>query len=581
MRNDFESNYLAHWGIAKGGKAANHKYFERIERAGKYIYFYTQAEYERWLHGSKKALDTAKGKAKGASQKLNNLRTRKMNVRQATTYGSQMTPQLVARSRTTLTKSNVGQIISRGQSTISSILSRTKTATSSAQRVARDTVSKAQSTYKNTVSKVKDTASKAQRQAKDTSSKAMDVAKSLSKQIQSNAKSTVSKAQKTVENYAAKGQKTLNSIMNKAKSISVDDAVKKFASAGQQILAPVLVAANNVKNKVVNKITEKKRRQEEIEKARKEGELRKKEIEARNEARKIERQRASTKPKDANDSYVEDLAAHTDIRQKNEELSKDEDMKVINQMYNIPPEEFKKQKQLNAEAQKAWNQYLKTGNEEDYKKYLEAYNKYADIYGKYYGYLNNCANCTLTYDLRRRGYDVDAPWNNEGTKLSSIFDWYKMSDRDIDSWDSDEGDYKAFSRQEAKEIVNDIKEKYPEGAYGHFLVQWQHPGSEESAGGHDCVWSIENDKVIIRDCQTNEIIDPERYLTNSYSVSYFRADDKELNDKVYDLAKADIANSNGDNVTTDKYYQDAKQKIQANGKQSKNMVNRKKGKVGK
>lgn len=49
MRNDFETGYLMHWGIAKGGQRKNHKYLERIIQNGRYIYFYTQAQLDAFL----------------------------------------------------------------------------------------------------------------------------------------------------------------------------------------------------------------------------------------------------------------------------------------------------------------------------------------------------------------------------------------------------------------------------------------------------------------------------------------------------------------------------------------------------
>ena len=50
MRNDFESNYLAHWGLKKGAQKEKHKYVARVELPdGKYRYFYTLAEYAAYL----------------------------------------------------------------------------------------------------------------------------------------------------------------------------------------------------------------------------------------------------------------------------------------------------------------------------------------------------------------------------------------------------------------------------------------------------------------------------------------------------------------------------------------------------
>ena len=55
MRNDFESNYLAHWGIKLGGQKKDHKYKFRIKLGnGKYRYFYSLKEYLAYMKQSAK-----------------------------------------------------------------------------------------------------------------------------------------------------------------------------------------------------------------------------------------------------------------------------------------------------------------------------------------------------------------------------------------------------------------------------------------------------------------------------------------------------------------------------------------------
>ena len=68
MRNDFESNYLEH-SILKGFKRKNHKYFERIERNGRYIYFYTQAAYDAFMRKASGAASSIKNSLTSNSKK--------------------------------------------------------------------------------------------------------------------------------------------------------------------------------------------------------------------------------------------------------------------------------------------------------------------------------------------------------------------------------------------------------------------------------------------------------------------------------------------------------------------------------
>lgn len=71
MRNDFESNYLAHWGLKKGAQKQNHKYVARIGENGKYRYFYTLAEYNAYLKSkAKETKDQAAKKLNEATKKM-------------------------------------------------------------------------------------------------------------------------------------------------------------------------------------------------------------------------------------------------------------------------------------------------------------------------------------------------------------------------------------------------------------------------------------------------------------------------------------------------------------------------------
>lgn len=61
MRNDFCTGYLAH--SAKGKEWQNHKYVAKVKLAsGKYFYFYSQAEYDRFLKRVKKQGDSEREK---------------------------------------------------------------------------------------------------------------------------------------------------------------------------------------------------------------------------------------------------------------------------------------------------------------------------------------------------------------------------------------------------------------------------------------------------------------------------------------------------------------------------------------
>ena len=63
--------------------------------------------------------------------------------------------------------------------------------------------------------------------------------------------------------------------------------------------------------------------------------------------------------------------------------------------------------------------------------------------------------------------------------------------------------------------------QYGEGARGHLGLYWK------MGGGHDVIWEVENGEVVIRDCQINQVVELEDYLSRSSSYDYVRTDNLE------------------------------------------------------
>lgn len=137
-----------------------------------------------------------------------------------------------------------------------------------------------------------------------------------------------------------------------------------------------------------------------------------------------------------------------------------------------------------------------------------------------YKSLFNCATCTVMYDLRRRGLDVDA---NMTMNLAYVYDEHI-------------GDYyKGAKNTQCKTIEKCLSDldKMPDGARGGFS------GITVNGGGHAISWEKENGEIVFRDCQSNKKYtastietlfavnhesDKNKYSVNS--VSYVRLDDK-------------------------------------------------------
>lgn len=159
-----------------------------------------------------------------------------------------------------------------------------------------------------------------------------------------------------------------------------------------------------------------------------------------------------------------------------------------------------------------------------------------------YAYSNNCAYCTAAYELRQRGYDVEAAPVNVFTynDIDEICSWYKDADpKSFQTVDSDimnelplnyseEELYAAFEKAE-KSAANSLKEQMKEcgnGARGQFCLYWY------GGGGHSMIWEVENNEVIIRDAQTNQIVDMSEQFAYASSGFFIRTDNLELSDEI-------------------------------------------------
>lgn len=144
-------------------------------------------------------------------------------------------------------------------------------------------------------------------------------------------------------------------------------------------------------------------------------------------------------------------------------------------------------------------------------------------------YSYNCSFCTAAYDLRKRGYDVEAmPISTlEGPVIDDILSWYQgaeaVSESSVTNKLSDRERHNTTARAKA---LSESLESYGDGARGHLCMYWS------MGGGHDIVWSVEDGEVVYRDCQTNETYDMSQLLTYVDDYSYVRVDNCEPTEEV-------------------------------------------------
>ena len=146
-----------------------------------------------------------------------------------------------------------------------------------------------------------------------------------------------------------------------------------------------------------------------------------------------------------------------------------------------------------------------------------------------YEYSNNCSYCTMAYDLRQRGYDVEAnPADpNAPVLLEDIADWYDGAEvRDPMTLAEENGvSFETMTLEQAAELMEQDLLEEGEGARGHFILYWA------NGGGHDVIWEVENGELWLRDCQNNTKLKPINYIQYSCYFSYFRSDNIQPNAK--------------------------------------------------
>lgn len=153
----------------------------------------------------------------------------------------------------------------------------------------------------------------------------------------------------------------------------------------------------------------------------------------------------------------------------------------------------------------------------------------------------NCVNCSIAYDLRRRGYDVQASEAAFGKSTNETLSFYKNAELSTDLITSPNkvvnnprSPVVKNYRDSAKKAIADV----PDNTRGVLLVAWaQAPGA-----GHCVAYDKTNGVFNIRDAQIGKTITGEkkisRYIDTTYEWQMFRTDNLEPN---YEKIKGVVA----------------------------------------
>lgn len=146
-------------------------------------------------------------------------------------------------------------------------------------------------------------------------------------------------------------------------------------------------------------------------------------------------------------------------------------------------------------------------------------------------YNYNCLLCTMTYELRRRGYDVEAgPYtstladkigNSETSQKNGVY-WYNTLFKNT----------KSVTLKSDKNIEEELS-KMP-NTRGDLSVQWKNSNS-----GHSMAYEVDlSGKVTIVDAQTGEMFsnseDIQRLMSKTSGARYTRLDNAEFNEVIMD-----------------------------------------------
>ncbi len=157
-----------------------------------------------------------------------------------------------------------------------------------------------------------------------------------------------------------------------------------------------------------------------------------------------------------------------------------------------------------------------------------------------WGSKRNCVGSTTAFELRRRGYDVQAIDSDHGSTISDIKQWFPGS-KNVSIYRS--RDEKQIAKDTIKASYGQMTElaektektliKQGNGARGNLLVDYG------NGSGHSVSYSVENNKVVLRDCQANiKIRNPKEFLRYSVAVDYIRLDDVDFDsDKIKEVVK--------------------------------------------
>lgn len=133
----------------------------------------------------------------------------------------------------------------------------------------------------------------------------------------------------------------------------------------------------------------------------------------------------------------------------------------------------------------------------------------------------NCAYCSMAYDLRRRGYDVEAVEYKSVLTRSDVFSLYGVNPSEV---------YSKLKDYETPEEIAYAMEQYGDGARGIISFRWS------NRTGHSVNWEVINGTAYLIDTQkgfmTPFVDEGWKYVGYSVDTRFIRTDNIEPSEDV-------------------------------------------------
>ena len=160
----------------------------------------------------------------------------------------------------------------------------------------------------------------------------------------------------------------------------------------------------------------------------------------------------------------------------------------------------------------------------------------------------NCTFCTTAYELRRRGYDVQANFTEQGRASQHVKNFFKnaviQSDDDI-MFKLDSVRLPGLSRDQRRmwkrskyvDMVSNELAKNGNGARGNLF------GYYAQGGGHSIIWEVVDGKTVFRDGQSGRTYSSAQEALRFFvpgRTEFFRTDNLEINKNAIKEAVSNI-----------------------------------------